>query len=238
MPFDLRNPSAIPPHLISDLESFNRRLAREQFLEPLFEDSHFLEIARELNDFCNFEGVVGFHFTRACSEKIVSEGLLSSTGVEWREAFLHDHGSRFTVDQVVRIKKAWADYFDRQQDQARDRRVWFNLTINALTEGGAQRLLSYFGGEAVYMPLCSDEEIAQILCQIGRPLVVECDLDTSKLIAFGEYPWSQVLLSSYHRTINRNAHVFDLDCRMLESLPPDRVIRIHEATDLGWIDNL
>jgi len=237
MPIDLRNPSAIPPHLISDLASFNSLLAREEFLEPLFENSRFLAIARELNDLCEREGVVGFHFTRSFSEKIKSEGLRLSTGAEWREAFLREHGARFTSNQVDRIKRAWAGYFDTQQDQARDRRVWFNLTINALTEGGANRLLAHFGGEVVYMPLCSDEEIAQILCQIGRPLVVECYLDTSKLSAFGEHPWSQVLLSSYHRTINSDAYVFDLDCRMLESLPADRVIGIHEAADLGWINS-
>jgi hypothetical protein len=237
MPIDLRNPSAIPPRLISDLKSFNSRLAREEFLDPLLEDSRFLAIARELNDLCEREGVVGFHFTRSFSEKIKSEGLRSSTGAEWREAFLHEHGARFTADQVDRIKRVWAGYFDTQQDQARDRRVWFNLTINALTDGGAHRLLAHFGGEVVYMPLCSDEEMAQILCQIGRPLVVECDLDTSKLSTFGDNPWSQVLLSSYHRTINSDAYVFDRDCRMLESLPADRVISIHEATDLGWIDS-
>ena len=73
MPIDLRNPSAIPPRLISDLKSFNSRPAREEFLDPLLEDSRFLAIARELNDLCEREGVVGFHFTRSFSEKIKSE---------------------------------------------------------------------------------------------------------------------------------------------------------------------
>ena len=237
MPIDLRNPSAIPPHLISELESFKSRLAREEFLEPLLEHSHFLSIASELNDLCDLEGVVGFHFTLSFSEKIKSEGLLCSTGAERRAAFLRQHGALFTAAQVSRIQKLWAEYFDSKQDQARDNRVWFNLTVKALTEGGANRLLAHFGGEVLYMPLCSDDEIARVLYQIGRPLVVECNLDTSKLSTFSEYPWGEVLLSSYHRTINSDAHVLDYDCKMRESLPSARVLCVHEATDLGWTDS-
>lgn len=237
MPIDLRNPSAIPPHLISELESFKVRLAREEFLESLLEHSHFLAIASELNDLCDREGVVGFHFTRSFSEKIKSQGLLSSTGAERRAAFLRQHGALFTAVQVDRIQKFWAEYFDSQQDQVRDHRIWFNLTLKALSEGGANRLLAHFGGEVVYMPLSSNDEIARVLYQIGRPLVVECDLDTSKLRTSAEYPWGEVLLSSYHRTINRDAHVLDCDCRMRESLPAAPVLHIQEATDLGWIDS-
>jgi hypothetical protein len=131
--------------LLQHIENSEEYLAHE----PL------LEIVRELDAICESEGIVGVHYTRAIREQISSQGLLTRSDEERRNEFLETHGHRFTQAQRQRLIAGWASYFDEKQNGIRDGRVWFNLTRRAMSNGGAEPLLSHYGGEVVYMPFSS-----------------------------------------------------------------------------------
>ena len=123
----------------------------------------------------------------------------------------------------------WDSYFDQCQTQARDGRVWFALTLTPLRDGGADRLLTYFGGESIYMPLTQDEEISAVLKTIGEPLIVESELDAGKLRTFSEIPWGKIWVSSYHAAVYRKASQFDVDGYLTEPVPANRVVAVRVA---------
>lgn len=153
---------------------------------------------------------VSFH--QSCSEGDRGSRLREvRTCADRQQEFLSRHGDRFSEAQRERIARAWKDYFDRGQTEARNSRIWFNLTLGALANGGADRLLTYFGGEVVYMPLTSDQEVAAVLRTIGQPLIVECALRVGQLHTFSEIPRGRTWLSTYHVTINQGALRCDVD---------------------------
>jgi len=234
-PIDLSSAEAIPSEPLSRLQAFRGQLRGSRSLESLLENRAFLAIARDLNEHCEREGVIGYHYTRSFPERIVANGLTARTGAERRNEFLAEHGHRFSAAQRSLIEPSWASYFDRGQDRARDGKVWFCLTLKELRGSGTDRLLGHFGGEVVYKAFREHSEIASVLASIGEPLVVTCAVPAYRASTTRRYPWGSVWLSAYHRTLNANAEVMDCDCWLLESVPPERIIRVQHAGELGWV---
>ncbi|WP_337171756.1 hypothetical protein [Gemmatimonas aurantiaca] len=234
MPIDLCSAESIPKPLTERLRAFDQRLRRSEFLDSLLEEDSLVEIVRDLDEVCEAERVIAYHFTRADPRLIHEHGLLACSGAERRESFIATYGHLFTEQQLARIREIWQSYFNGAQNHARDGRVWFNLTLQALKNGGADRLLSHFGGEVVYMPLTSEYGVSRVLNSLGEPLVVKCDLDTSRARTFTEFPWGKTWLSAYHRTLNTNAHPMDWDCYLPETLTPNQILEIVPALELGW----
>lgn len=224
---------ALPPALVARLEQHADRLAREEFLDRFRIDTDIGSLVRELNDVCLDMGVIGYHHTRAIEADLRRDGLIAIAGAERRARFRAEYGHRFSAQQLRWIDSQWAAYFDRQQNRARDRRVWFTLTID-IADRGVDPLLRHFGGEAVYMPLIDDEGIASVLRTIGEPLIVACALDGKMARTFMENPWGWVWLSTYHQIINPKAHRLDLDVYVDAPIPPGRIVHIHSASALGW----
>ena len=54
--------------------------------------------------------------------------------------FEREHGARFSDVQVRRVRQTWDSYFGNIQCKARDGRIWFALTLEALRNGGAEPL--------------------------------------------------------------------------------------------------
>jgi len=104
-----------------------------------------------------------------------------------------------------------------------------------LRDGGADRLLTYFGGESIYMPLTQDGGIAAVLQTIGEPLIVESELDAGRLHTFSEIPWGKIWLSSYHVAVNREAQQHDVDAYLIESVPADQIITVRVAKPSGQV---
>jgi len=233
-PVDLSQLESLPSGVLEHLSEHDSLFKRTAFVEDVMQSRSILAIAHELNDLCMDRGIVGYHFTRAEREEIASKGLLIESGEERRARFLIEHGHRLSADDLAELKKAWHEYFDEAQDDARDNRVWFTTTLEILSDRGADRLLSYFGGEVVFMPVARSPRIAKVLGSLGESLVVVCHLDASKAHTFMDSPWGRVLVSTYHRKINRRAHRLDLDIFQECSLEPSRILRIHRAPDLGW----
>lgn len=235
MTIDLASPSRIPPEILSSLQEYEAAFRREEFLDALLDDRRILGVVEHLNQVCVEQGIVGYHYTRAVREQIVNEGLVAHSGRERRGRFLAEYGPKFMPEDRAAIDSAWKKYFDGRQDSARNGRVWFALTLGALTNGSADRLLSYFGGEGVYMPLTRIDSIAAVLRRIGEPLVVSCRLDATWAKTFIDLPWGKAWLSAHHATRNPTAHRIDCDVYVCGSMPPERIICIRAARDLGWM---
>jgi hypothetical protein len=138
-------------------------------------------------------------------------------------------GERFTAAQRDAIQAAWAQHFTAGQREVRDSRVWFNFTTSPLDNGGADRLLTYYGGEQVYLPIRELPGIGETLRSIGQPLIVQCELVPTGLHAFIEHPWGSIVTSSYHRLVNPKAQPTkhsDQDGWQSVSVPPGRILEV------------
>ena len=143
-----------------------------------------LQIVKELDGICLRDGVFGYHYTRAEKESIEKHGLVALSGDERRRDFLERYGHLFTDEQRDRIRKKYNSYFSPEMCRSRDRRIFFNFTLDALEDTGAEWLLKYYGGEVVNFPLCDDPELKGILEAIGQPMIVECVLNPAELTTF------------------------------------------------------
>ena len=215
--------TSLPHALLRDLSRFNIELASCDLLEEALEIEPIDRIAVALNSECLECGVVGFHYTRAIASEIVTSGLRPSAGADRRAGFLDVYGDLFTASQLARVQRLWSEYFDDDAAEYRDGRIWFNFTTLALHNGGAQRLLDYFGGEQIYMPLTDDRELAAILRGIGEPLIIEAHLDANSITAFCGIPWGSVWLSTYHHSVNPRACQRDVDAYVRDAIPSSRL---------------
>ena len=197
------------------------------------ENNGLRKIAEALNEICLKKGVIGYHFTRVFREDIEKFGLVPCDGRKRRREFLLKYGSRFTADQHNWIRRSWDSYFTASQSEPRNGRIWFNFTLDALKNGGAEDLLAYFGGESIYMPLIQNAQIASVLKSIGQPLIVECELETEKLKTFCEIPLGKIWLSSYHLRINSSALQFDQDAFQEQPVLPSQIVSINVVRNLS-----
>lgn len=232
-PIKLDSISQIPDGFLGVLESFEQVIQRSEYLDDLLEHNELLKVAKALDQVCLEKGIVGIHYTKAIRTEIESSGLQPSSGDARRRAFLDQFGHRFTDVQIAGINQIWEKYFSSRQRGVRDNLIWFAFTLAALENGGASRLLTYFGGEQIYMPLTEAREIGAILKTFGEPMIVRCSLDPSNLKTFSEYPWGKIWLSTYHRSRNPNAHQFDVDAYQTQAvLPADIVI---SKPNVDWL---
>lgn len=225
-PIRLDSVAQMPPEILRYLLQFGSVFSACEYIEQVLKNSYLEEIAAELDRLCVRNGVIGYHFTRAIPEDIASRGLELPIGARRRSDFLVTHGHLFSAAQREWICRMWEDYFDALQTRGRDGRIWFAFTLDALSNGGAHPLLMNFGGEAVYMPLADDKEIAAILQTIGQPLVVECELKPEKLSTIWQNSWGRTWLSSYHVTVNPRAHQHALEARLREPVSPSNLVGI------------
>jgi hypothetical protein len=233
MPIDLVS-APIPPKILARLQPHHERLKSADYLEHFYDDEDIASIIRALNERCMREGIVGYHYTRSFAERLLANGLVATSGEARRRSFIDEFGHLFSRTQLHVIEVAWSAYFDRQQNRGRDDRVWFNLTLDALTDSGAEPLLRHYGGEVVYKPLASHPSIATILKSIGEPLVVSCALDATTLTTFAEWPWGKAWLGSYHLTLNPHACRVDFDVYTPHSVSRGSIIRVQRASEYGW----
>src|SRR5207302_1047613 len=225
MAIKIHSVEQLPSDALRKLDPLADILRNRAFLEQLIEFPDLHKIARELDEVCLREGVIGYHYTRAEKESIERSGLLALSGDKRRQDFLERYGNRFTPEQRERILGKWK-YFSPSSCATRDYRIWFNFTLDALKGSGAEDLLTYYGGEVVYFPICDDPEIGVVLKTIGQPMIVECDLNPADLTTFSEHAWGKIWLSSYHVTVNPDAHQHDVDAYLQSSVRPAQISSI------------
>jgi hypothetical protein len=223
MAIKLHSVAQIPSDISRRLKAFTDVFMERESWEQFLKIPSLLQIVKELDEICLRDGVFGYHYTRAEKESIKKHGLVVLSGEERRRDFLERYGHLFTDDQRDRIHKKWRDYFTPEMCSSRDCKIYFNFTLDALEETGAEYLLEFFGGEVVNFPLCDDPELREILKTIGQPMIVECDLNPAELKPYYEYPWGKIWLSSYHVTLNSNARRCDQDGTQKTSVRPKQI---------------
>lgn len=226
MAIKIHSVAQIPREVLASLESFTGFFRKLNHSEQLLAIPALLQIAKQLDGICIREGVYGYHYTRAEKESIEQRGLLALSGDERRRDFLERYGHLFTDEQRRRILEKWRYYFTPGMRCSRDHKIYFNFTLDALKDIGAEYLLACYGGEVVNMPLCDDPELEAILKTIGTPMIVECILDAAVITTFVEYPWGRIWLSSYHVTLNPNAFQWDQDGYQEISVRPEQISSI------------
>jgi hypothetical protein len=225
-PRNLANAREIPVEVLFRLKVHDALFRELEFSEQFLEVEEINRIVCELDEICRSNGIVGVHYTRAEKEKLETEGLVAKAGEDRRKQFLERFGHLFAGEQRVRLLAGWSSYFNHEQCRVRDNRVWFNLTRVAYPNMGAEDLLAHYGGEVIYMPFSRDPEIEAILRSIGEPLIVECSLDVAEVQTFCQNAWGRTWVSSYHRSVNPDAHQWDVDLYTRMSVSPEAIIRI------------
>lgn len=208
---NLGNLNGIPKELLEKLEKHDFLFYKEEFLENFWDEQAIYDIIIKINEYCESNTIVGFHYTKAIPEEISKTGLTCRSGTEIRDTFMANYAYLFTKEEQAEIKKVWKDYFNLYSQENRDNRLFFNFTTYALCNGGAERLLLNFGGEQIYMPIDSLENIGEKLKKIGKPLIVKCKLNPKQINTFDENPWGKIAVSSYHRLVNPSAYQYDQD---------------------------
>lgn len=231
MVVDLTKPEKLPEEFVAKLKGLKRLCDRFEFSEELVEQREVKKLVRDIDTFCLTQKIVGVHYTRSVPESIRRNGLLVRDGSKIRTDFLNEHGHIFTELERVEINKRWGQYFQLDQSEVRDGRVFFNFTESALNTFGTESLLGLYGGEQVSMCFDLDEAIGEKLNSIGKPLVVRCALDPNALHTFTEYPWGKILVSSFHLAVNPEAYRIDQDGYQTLPVEPKDVIEIRVIAD-------
>ena len=220
---DLNTVEGLPFNIFRNLEIHRHRFLQQDFFDQLVDDQEISEIIDELDAFCLANRVIGYHYTRAYPDDIKTYVLQCLTGDEIRHKFLERFGYIFSTVELAVMHENWDQYYDEEQKKIRDRLIWFNFTTCALRDGGAQPLLSNFGGEQVYMALQECNAITQKIRRIGEPLIVKCTLDPSQIKTFTSRPWGKIGVSTFHCSINSNALRFDQDGRIDSNVFPENL---------------
>ena len=86
----------------------------EEHLENIREIPAVASLIKDIDRFCSENMVIGFHYTRAIPEDILTQGLQPRSGEEIRAQFLSRFAHMFTPVEISAIKAACATYYDER----------------------------------------------------------------------------------------------------------------------------
>ncbi len=211
MQIDLDSLFGLPLEFQNRLRALDYLFIESNFLENFENNADVKKLISDLNEFCLKNRVIGYHYTRAFPNDFKEKGMLSRTGNVIREEFKKRHFHLFSKKEQIQITEEWYKSFGKDDNENRDNRIFFNFTLSALNWKSAELLLKYYGGEQVYAPIYRLPGIGKKLCKIGEPLILKCDLNPNDIKTYIINPWGKIIMSSYHRTKNSEAHTIDQD---------------------------
>jgi hypothetical protein len=223
MAINLENLTGLPHDFVMRLKMHDEIFTKVKFLEQFENDDNINQLIIDINNFCLENKIIGYHYTNAIESYILEIGLVIRTGEEIRQDFIKRHFPLFTKEEQNQILIHWNKRFDEEDAEVRDNLLFFNFTIGALKDGGAELLLSYYGGEQVYFPLFDLPHIGEKLKNIGTPMILKCTLNPNDIYTFIEYPWGKITVSSYHRIINPDAYTVDQDGYQKVGVNPENI---------------
>ncbi|HET7560950.1 MAG TPA: hypothetical protein VFJ87_01055 [Rhodanobacteraceae bacterium] len=215
----LDDPDCLPATLLRELQSCDRHFAATSVIDSVQHEPAVSNVIDRINEYCQNNMVVGYHFTRAVRADIEASGLQPRTGDAIRESFLSRFGTRFSAEQLSQIRESWTKCYTPQMQKVRDNRIWFNFTRKALDDSGADLLLRFYGGEQVYFYINELPGVGEVLSSIGEPFIVRCALAPSEAHTIIGRPWGQIAASSYHRKVNPHAYQVDQDGYQFSDVP-------------------
>lgn len=171
--------------------------------------------------------VRGWHCTKLTPEEILE---VRSNGLRVLSLALAEQ----KVDALVRagrLTPSWRDALlqeSRASDENRRGMVWFCFFKPRYAgESGISRLLSHWGGEALYWAFEDDAEIGPVLREIGIPAVVEADVPVSDLRSADRVATSVV--RSYLKSLGENVvEPIATEHYAVRDLSSDCIKRIYE----------
>lgn len=220
---NLEDPDCLPGTLRAELMGCANYFFRPWLLEQVMDEPRVRRVVERINEHCAQNMVVGYHYTRAIREDLLTDGLRPRSGEEVRSVFLARFGGRFSGAQLSGIRAMWDRCYDDGARKVRDGRIFFNFTRAALGDRSSDPLLKNYGGEQVYFYIDELPGVGEILSSIGESFVVKCALVPSEVRTSIENPWGQILVSSYHRRINPGAKQVDQDGYQFSPVPPNRI---------------
>jgi len=223
MIIDLENLNGLPQKFIQRLNQFDDIFTRFRFLEDYEDFAGISLVIRDINTYCLENNIIGYHYTKVIDSDILKNGIIIRTGKEIRNDFVNRHFHLFTIEEQNQIMSCWKKRFGEKDTEHRDSRIFFNFTKKALPIGGADLLLNYYGGEQVYFPIYDLPSIGDKLKGIGTSMILKCVLNPNDLNTFFEYPWGKIIVSSYNRLKNPNAHVWDQDGYQKIGVNPENI---------------
>lgn len=206
---DFENFLGLPKSYVDKLTEYSDIFRQIEHIEEF--QTEIYDLILDINEYCENSYIIGYHYTRAFPESIKNNGLLIRSGNEIRQGFLRDYGHSFTAEEIIQIKTAWKRQFSEKGCENRDNKIFFNFTLHALENGGAEYLLNHFGGEQIYFPLMEIDNISRKVSKLGMPLIVKCKLNPKDLTVYIQEPWGKIAVSAFHRRINNSAIVIDQD---------------------------
>lgn len=220
---NLENLEGLPNEYILKLKKFDNIFKTARFSEDYENNEDINNLIVEINNYCLNNKIIGFHYTNAIESDILEKGLIIRSGKKIRTDFMERFFHLFDNNEQILIKEKWSQRFGEKNTESRDFRIWFNFTKDALSNGGAELLLQYYGGEQIYFPLFDLPIIGEKLKKIGKPMILKCVLDPNKIETFIENPWGKIIVSSYNRIINPNASVVDQDGYQKNGVSPENI---------------
>lgn len=216
-------PSRIRERLVSQ----NNVLLLNEHMEGLIELEPFRAIAEELESFIAKHRVVGYHCTRALEPSYFElHGLRVLERQQHQAEFLERFGAYFSLEERHQMQQDWDAYYPGQQDRCRNGMLWFCLAPDQVVGSGADRLFTYFGGEAIYVPIAQRPSIAEKLRAIGKPVVVEVSINPQELYTFSRFPFAIYALSLFHRRKNPNACIHGREGYLKRNVVPDEIVSV------------
>lgn len=220
---NLNNLSGIPLELLSDLEKHTNIFRSTEFSEEIFENPKIASVVSKIHDYCNERSVVGYHYTNAVPEEIITNGLMCRSGHDIRSVFLKNYHQLFTEQELQSIKAAWEREFNTRIQAIRDNRLYFNYTTKELGRRGSELLLNYYGGEQVYWPLYTLENIRSKIKNIGTAMMLKCSLSPKNLKTYSDNSFGKVAISTYHFMLNPCASRYDEDGNQNVDVKPENI---------------
>jgi len=184
----LDNPTTWPVHVIDQLNS-NKvvQLCKSQdYMEHIAEHPDLIDIFADVEKFAISDGIAGYHCT-----KQPSNVSFKSIGLRSLDFARHHAEVRALIRQHPSVDDELYGHIDSkltdwQYNHTGDRenKLWFCMTRTLVLDSGTDLFFKYFGGESVYFPFLDDKSVIPILESIGKPVVVEANINPADLFVF------------------------------------------------------
>ncbi|MBW6480888.1 MAG: hypothetical protein K0B37_15770 [Bacteroidales bacterium] len=223
MVVDLNNLKGLPQEFLTKLSKHDMMFSKFSSIEKFEDYKSIHQLITNIDAWCLNNKVIGYHYTNAIEDDFKKNGILIRPGHEIRNEFIKRNFHLFSSNEQDLIISKWEKVFDKEEEDLRDNIIHFNFTKNALKEGLAVDLLTYYGGEQINSALREFPGIRKKLTKIGIPLILKCTLDPNNIKTFHEYPWGRIAVSSYHKKINPDAFREDEDGYQAVAVSPENI---------------
>jgi hypothetical protein len=216
-----------PPEIMKRAMARRELLQAVPFTDEVYRLKPFRSVLEDLEAHIRTQRIVGYHCTKEPEPGFFEAlGLRTLDRISHQAKFLNDHGWRFTDQEMKEIHHAWESYFSGQQEVSRNGKIWFCLAPHQVVDGGADNLLIYFGGEAVYMPFRDGTPIAQKLSTIGNSVVVEAAIVPDDLTTFTNNALAKNSLHVLHWTLNPEVSLSGFEGFVSRAILPEEILQV------------